>query len=123
MCVPKATRYGNTDVGKCCKMNERDKKRQYNETIIRIEHDIFIALVSANGGFGTKCTEFYRLTELISVKRKENYSLIKSIYLCLRGSRSVFNYGLIKESVSADAKPSEKLSKINIWKEIKGILC
>ena len=32
--------------------------------------------------------------------------------LCLRGSRSLFNNGLIEESVIANAKTSDGLSKI-----------
>ena len=101
---------------------------QYNERITEIEHGTFTPLsMSANGDSGKKCLRFYiRLAELISVKKKKNYStvlswvkrkvtfsLINSISLCLWGSRLVFNNVLIEKSVSSDAKTSEELSKIN----------
>ena len=52
----------------------RWKKTQYHERKIKIEHGTFTPLVMfANSGFGKECKKFYsRLTELISLKRKEN---------------------------------------------------
>ena len=41
------------------------------------------------------------------------FSLISSIGMCLQGSRSMFNNGLIEESINADAKISKEPLKIN----------
>ena len=79
------------------------KRKQYNERIINIENGSFIPIVlSLNGGMSNECKVFYsRLAELISIKRninksmvvswmrtKLNFSLLRSMLLCLRGSRS-----------------------------------
>ena len=54
---PNASTYGNTDVEKSYEMNEREKKRQYNERIIEVGRDTFTSLVlSANGSFGKERT-------------------------------------------------------------------
>ena len=111
--------------------NEKEKKRTYNERILQIEHGTFTPLVfSATGGMGREATKFYqRLAEIISEKNKADYpktmlwirrkvcfSLINSLGLCLRGSRSVFptndrEHELIK-SVAADTTISEMRSQI-----------
>ena len=74
--------------------------------IMQVEHGTFTPLVmSATGGMGRESSKFYsRLSKLISEKRESSYSivatwirrkiifaLIKSIGMCLRGSRLVFH--------------------------------
>ena len=46
-------------------MNEKEKKRQYNERVLEVEHGSFTPLVfSSNGGMGRECSTFYkRLSE------------------------------------------------------------
>ena len=71
--------------------------------MIDIEHGSFTPLVfSATGGRGREAKKFFkRLAEMISEKkkttysdtitwfnRKLNFSLIKSLHICIRGSRS-----------------------------------
>ena len=80
--------------------------------------------MSATDGMGRECKKFYaRLTEMISyeggtsysviaawVRRKIMFSLIKSIGMCLRGSRSVFYNDALEKSLSGDAYTSEFIS-------------
>ena len=54
------SRCGSTEIGKCYKLNECEKKGQYNERFLIIEQGRFTPLVrSANSGFGTEWTKFY----------------------------------------------------------------
>ena len=83
--------------------------------------------MSANGGFAKGMHEILqRLAELNSVECEETYSrvlswikrktmflLINLIGLCLQVRSSVFDNGLINESVSADIKTIEVFSKKN----------
>ena len=97
-------RYLNATLPRCHKTNEKEKKRNYNNRILQIEHGTFVPLVfSIYGSMGRECTKFYsKLAELLSDKRKQSKSLTvnwiqtkvcfglsKSCLLCLRGSRSV----------------------------------
>ena len=124
---PIARRYVSQELSKCYESNEKEKKRQYNERVLQVEHGTFTPLVlSATGGMGRECAKFYnRLAELISEKRKQNYSLIVSwirrkicfallgsICSCLRGSRSLFNQRL-ESSISCDAITSEIVSRFH----------
>ena len=70
---------------------------------MNVKQGCFTPLVfSANGGMGLECKKFYSvLAEMITLKRKQEYcitmswlrrkiyfSLMRSILLCIRGSRS-----------------------------------
>ena len=113
---PTAKRYVNQEILKTYKVNERERKL-YNERILQIEHESFTPLVmSATGGMGQECKKSYaRLPEMISykrgtsysvaaawVQRKITFSLIKSIGMCLRGSRSVYYNDLLEKLLSGD---------------------
>ena len=82
-----------------------------------IKRGTFTPLVmSATGRMGRKSLKFYsRLSELISEKRESSYNiaatwirrkiliaLIKSIDMCLRGSRSVFHRERLEQSIKDD---------------------
>ena len=55
-----ARRYGSQELTKAYEMNEREKKRQYNERILEVEHDSFTPLVmTALGGMGREASKFY----------------------------------------------------------------
>ena len=108
---PNAKRYANIELSKAYEINEKEKKKTYNKRILRVEH----------GGMSRECKKFYsRLAEMISKKRKNNYnvtitwirrkiafSLIKSIGICIRGSRSVFQSDNLEMSLKGDAHKSE----------------
>ena len=81
--------------------------------------------MSATGGMGRESSKFYsRLSELISEKRELSNSVatwiqrkiiiafIKSIEMCLRGSRSVFHREKLKQSIKDDELLSELSSKV-----------
>ena len=85
-------------------MDEKEKKIKYSERIIEVEHGTFTPLVfSCFGGMSRECGAFYKkLAEKIAEKRKIktsdatrfirtkiNFSLIKSLILCIRGSRTI----------------------------------
>ena len=99
-----AQRYRNSDIKKCFQKNEEEKKRAYNERVLEVENATFTPLVfSANGGMGRECKKFYqRLAEMIADKRgistsiasafvrtRISFSLLRSMLICLRGSRSL----------------------------------
>ena len=99
-----AQRYRNSDIKRCFQRNEEEKKKKYNERVLQVENASFTPLVfSANGGMGRECHKFYqRLAEMIVDKRdipssiatnyirtKISFSLLRSMLLCLRGSRSL----------------------------------
>jgi hypothetical protein len=117
----------NQKVAKTYELNEKEKKRGYCEMILQVEHGSFTPLVmSATGGMGRECSKFYaRLAESLSDKRKQDYSLtaawirrkicfalMKSICICIRGSRSVFPSYRLEDSLSTDIKLSEITSRV-----------
>jgi hypothetical protein len=85
------------------KRHEQDKKRDYEQRILEVEHASFTPLVmSCTGGMGSIATTFYkRLAAMISEKRDTPYSqvvhliraklsfaLLRSSIMCIRGARS-----------------------------------
>ena len=63
-----AQRYRNVELKRCFQKNEEEKKKKYNERVLRVENASFTPLVfSANGGMGKECKKFYsRLAEMIA---------------------------------------------------------
>ena len=119
---PNAKRYANIELSKAYEINEKEKKKTYNERIIQVEHGSFTPLVmSPTGGMSREWKKFYsRLAEMICKKGKTNYnltitwirrkialSLIKSIGICIHGSRSVFHDENLEMSLGRDAYTSE----------------
>jgi len=124
---PLAARYRDTDLNKCYLQNEKEKKRHYNERVLNVEHGSFTPIVlSANGGVGREGEKFYsRLAEMISQKRKTHYSivaawvkrkisfsLVRSVMLCVRGSRSMSPNVNITSGITNDITTSERMSNI-----------
>ena len=83
--------------------HEREKKRQYNQRVMDIEHGTFTPLVfTVNGSMGPECAQYHRcLVDKIAEKTgqpyaevmnfircKLSYIILRSAFLCLRGSRS-----------------------------------
>ena len=123
-----AKKYQSVEIRKCYEMNEKEKKKMYNERIINVEHGTFTPLVfSANGGMGRECLKFYaRLSEKLAekrnqpysivaswVRRKITFSLMKSLCICLRGSRSLRDVNAV-QSLAEDPVLSERYSEINV---------
>ena len=90
----------------CYRRHEREKRRNYEQRVIEVEHGTFTPLVlSSSGGWGPSATvAFKRLASLISRKYGQPYSstlyfircritfsLIHSAVACLRGPRSSFH--------------------------------
>ena len=67
-----AKRYRDLELSKFYQINEKEKKRQYVERIIEIEHGSFTSLIfSDTSGMGRECMKFYsRLSEMIAEKKK-----------------------------------------------------
>ena len=95
--------------------NENEKKRNYNERIINVDHGSFNPLVfSCYGGMSRECSRFYsHAADLIAEKRKINksvvsgwiktrlnFSLILSCLLCIRGTRSIYEKDVDKMNES-----------------------
>jgi hypothetical protein len=103
---PFAGRYRNSKASKAYEINEREKKRAYNERVLQVEQGSFTPLVfNAMGGMGRESHAFYKkLAELLAEKRNQplhtitawihrkiSFSLIKAIIICVRGSRKTWS--------------------------------
>ena len=90
--------------------NEKQKKRQYNERVIRVEHGSFTPLVfSAFGGAGRETERFLSLLiKKIAEKRdlpisvianyvrtKLSFVLVRAQVLCLRGFRKPWQRNIV----------------------------
>ena len=103
---PNAQHHQNKTLRKCYEINEQEKKREYSSRNLNVEQGTFTPLVfSATGGMGRECSMFFKkLSQLISIKRKEelsvvtygirckiSFALLRSCLLCIRGSRKSNN--------------------------------
>ena len=85
-------------------MNEREKKRLYNRRILEVEHATFTPLTfTMHDAMGIECRTFVpKLSELLAIERdlpkstlrswvrtKTSFTLIRSMLICVRGSRSI----------------------------------
>ena len=101
---PFAKSYLNTKLETVFKQHEAEKKREYGEGVVRIEHGSFTPLVmSAYGGCGVETSKcISNLVDKISekfdmnrsnvanyIRTKLSFHLVRSQALCIRGSRSI----------------------------------
>ena len=122
-----AKRYVHMDTAKANQLNEKEKKKNYNERILEDEHGSFTSIfMSAYGGIGKEGNKCYnRLAELLAekknqqlsvmaswIRRKLIFALINSICMCIRGSRRVFQTNLVGSVQSVDPVISEATSRI-----------
>ena len=99
---PNSYRYLNKSLQQCHVINDNEKKRAYNETVLQV--GTFTPLVfSIYKSMGRECHKFYsQLSDLLSEKRdlpelvvanwvksKVSIALLKSSLHCLHGSRTV----------------------------------
>ena len=79
---PVAGRYRNSKIPKACELNEKEKKRQYNQRVLNIEHGSFTPLVfTAMGGIGRESKLFYkRFSELLADSRSDHISITTTWY-------------------------------------------
>ena len=92
--------------------HEQQKKREYNNRVIRIEQGSFTPMVfSTSGGMGTEASKLLkRVAQKISLKRKEEYShvisflrrrfrfdLLRTCVIALRGYRGGSRPDMIKD--------------------------
>ena len=102
------------------------KKRKYNQRVLEVENGSFTPLVFAlTGGMGRECKTFIsNLAEKIAAKRnlntsivtswlrtKVNFTLLRSILICSRGSRSLKKVES-RDDVELDIVVDEKLHRI-----------
>ena len=96
-------------------MHKKEKKRAYKSRIMKEEHGTFTPLVfSLTGGEGPGAFMFYKhIAQKIAAKTEENYDgvlslircklsfmILKSVLICVRGSRSVSNDHVHLDDVS-----------------------
>ena len=63
--------------------HEREKKRQYNNRIMNVEHGTFTPLFSVNGGMAKECLKFHKFVpEKIANKSDCRYEEVLSIIRC-----------------------------------------
>ena len=123
---PLAPSYSDQTLKAAHRTNEMNKKREYAERVLKIEHGSFTPLVfSSLGGMSVECTHFYnRLADKISEKRnipiskgkawirtKLCFSLLRSTHLCIRGSRTRTQYD---SKAMADTNINMALSEARI---------
>ena len=99
---PFAPTHLHSTIAKCFEINEREKKRKYNQRIIQLEHGTFSPLVFTPYGGTSRETEHVikTLCAKLALKRKLPYSivtnwfrsklsfvLLRSAILCIRGTR------------------------------------
>ena len=104
---PLATSNNNKSLESIHRQHEKEKKRKYNQRILHVERGSFTPLVfSCVGGMSIETRRFYnRLADLIAEKRnirkgeascwlktRLNFCLIRSMVLCLRGTRASKNF-------------------------------
>ena len=70
---PNAKRYANIELSKAYEINEKEKKKTFNERIHQVEHGSFPPLVmSATIGMSRECKIFYsRHAEMICKKKEK----------------------------------------------------
>ena len=101
---PLAKCHRTKTLAKVHEINEKEKKIKYAQRVLQVEHGTFTPLVfSCFGGMSRECSAFYnKVSEKLADKRnistsdatcyirtRINFSLIRSLVLCIRGSRSV----------------------------------
>lgn len=113
---PNAKKHQHLQLKRCYQLNENEKKRHYNERIQRVDQGSFSPLVfSLAGGMAPEARVFYgRLSEKLALKRNVetniikswiktllNFSLIRSMLLMIRGSRSIVKKNdLVDETIA-----------------------
>ena len=101
---PFARSHMNINLETVFRKNEQEKKKEYAERVIRIEHGTFTPIVlSAYGGYGLETSKF--ISALINkvadkhdlnvsvvanyIRTKLSFHLVRSQVMCIRGSRSM----------------------------------
>ena len=99
---PNCPSYANMEMEKAYVLHENTKKRKYKERVLNVEHGTLTPVVfSTTGGAGPEANSHHkRIAQLISTKRKEDYScvinyirtrlrfnLLRSILIAVRGER------------------------------------
>ncbi len=99
---PFAKTYLNMNLESAFRTNEKSKKREYNERVVRVEHGSFTPVVlSSCGGFGVETSRFISklikktsekkdLTQSVVsnyIRTKISFQLVRSQVACIRGSR------------------------------------
>ena len=114
---PNAESYKNKDVAQVYEQHEREKKRTYNERIIRIEKGSFTPIVlSTFGGMGVEAERYHkRIAQLIAAKRNEPYASIigyirTRIRICLLNSVLTSLRGMRGKSTREKITPISALS-------------
>jgi hypothetical protein len=100
---PHAPSYLSRNLSSLCRTFELEKKRQYNDRVMHVDHGTFTPLVfSSCGGMGAEAASTLRkLASMVAEKRHETYSntiallrmrisiaLLRASIVCLRGTRS-----------------------------------
>ena len=110
-----ARRYSDLEMTKMYDINEKEKKRHYNERVQQIEHGSFSPLVfSALEGMARKCRAVYkRLIQLLAEKRKEETSLVAAwVRRKIRDTRKTWEKDYLGSAVEKSVDVSEIGSRI-----------
>ena len=112
---PNAPSYQNKSIEQVYRIQEKEKKRMYNERVLQVEKASFTPIVGSTfGGMGIEAQKHHkRIATLIAEKRNENYadvinyirtrlrfSLLKSVLTAVRGVRGSMRQAAPISSVS-----------------------
>ena len=94
---PNSPSYRDKKIEQVYIQQEQEKKRIYNQRVLKVEKASFTPLVfSTSGGMGPECTGYHKqLAELISHKTNENYSKV------MNHIRTRLHFTLLKSTLIA----------------------
>ena len=126
---PNADCYRDKELDQIYRDHENEKRRLYSRRTLDIAQGTFTPLVfSSTGGMGKECVRFYsRLAKLLAAKKGESYSttiswitartsfeLLRSLLVCLRGSRSR-NFKSVIGNIDLDIANAQSCSQIKCY--------
>ena len=100
---PNAQRHQSKTLRKCYEINEQEKKGEYSSRILNVEQGTFTALLfSATRGMGRACSMFVKkLSQLVSIKRKEELSVVTY------GIRCMISFALLRSCLLSYTRESK----------------
>jgi len=85
---PLAKCYVSMEKKRCYECNENEKKRQYNARVLQIEHGSFTPFRQPAHMIADKRSSSPQITSWVN--RKISFSLMRTLHMCVRGSRTIY---------------------------------
>ena len=114
---PNADCYRDKELEQIYRNHENKKRRLYSRRTLDIEQGTFTPLVfSSTGGMGKECLRFHsRLHTTISwITARTSFAMLRSVLVCLRGSRSR-NFKSVIGNIDLDIANAQSCSQIKCY--------